>query len=76
MHGDDAAGGLPDGLLQVFLGSDPKPNHALIEIATYPERRALKQAMDDPNMSSYINNLMRKEIAQAIPCDADPAEAG
>ena len=30
----------PDGLLQVFLGNDPKPHHALIEIATYPERRA------------------------------------
>jgi hypothetical protein len=38
---------LPDGLLQAFLGSDPKPHSVLIEIATYPERRALTQAMDD-----------------------------
>ncbi len=37
----------PDGLLQAFLGTDPKPHHVLIEIATFPERRALKQAMDD-----------------------------
>lgn len=37
----------PDGLLQAFLGDESKPHHVLIEIATYPERRALKQAMDD-----------------------------
>jgi hypothetical protein len=37
----------PDGLLQAFLGNDPKPHHVLVEIATYPERRALKQALDD-----------------------------
>jgi hypothetical protein len=37
----------PDGLLQVFLGNEPKPHHALVEIATYPEKRALKQALDD-----------------------------
>lgn len=37
----------PDGLLQAFLGDDPKPHHLLIEIATYSERRALKQALDD-----------------------------
>lgn len=37
----------PDGLLQAFLGNDPQPRHVLIEIATYPERRALKQALDD-----------------------------
>jgi hypothetical protein len=37
----------PDGLLQVFLGSEPKPHHVLVEVATYPEKRALKQALDD-----------------------------
>lgn len=37
----------PDGLLRAFLGDDPKPHPLLIEIATYPERRALKQALDD-----------------------------
>jgi len=37
----------PDGLLQAFLGNDSKPHHVLIEIATYPERRALMQALDD-----------------------------
>ena len=38
---------LPDGLLQAYLGRDSRPHPVLIEIATYPERRALKQAMDD-----------------------------
>jgi len=37
----------PDGLLQAFLGNDPKPHNVLIEVAAYPERRALKQALDD-----------------------------
>jgi len=35
----------------------------------------VKQAMDNNEMSSYINTVMRKEIAPAIPCKADPAEA-
>src|SRR5271155_5574746 len=37
----------PDGLLRAYLGNAPKPHHVLMEIATYPEKRALKQAMDD-----------------------------
>jgi hypothetical protein len=37
----------PDGLLQVFLAGDKAPHHVLIEVATYPEKRALKQALDD-----------------------------
>ena len=35
----------------------------------------VKQAMDDGDMSNYIGTVMRKEIAAAIPCKADPAEA-
>jgi hypothetical protein len=37
----------PDGLLQVFLAGESNPHHVLIEVATYPEKRALKQALDD-----------------------------
>ncbi len=37
----------PDGLLQVFLAGDQKPHHVLLEVATYSEKRALKQALDD-----------------------------
>lgn len=36
----------PDGLLQVSIAGDPKPHHVLVEVATYPEKRALKQALD------------------------------
>jgi len=35
----------------------------------------VKQAMDNGEMSSFISTVMRKEIAPAIPCKADPAEA-
>jgi hypothetical protein len=37
----------PDGLLQVFLAGEKKPHHVLIEVATYSEQRARKQALDD-----------------------------
>lgn len=37
----------PDGLLRVYLGSERKPHHVLIEVATYAEERALRQALDD-----------------------------
>jgi hypothetical protein len=48
----------PDGLLQVFLGNEPKPHHALVEIATYPEKRALKQALDDLTIAyTALNHL-------------------
>jgi tagaturonate reductase len=35
----------------------------------------VKLAMDDNNMSNYIDTLMRKEIALAMPCKTDPGEA-
>jgi hypothetical protein len=37
----------PDGLLRVYLSGQRKPHHVLIEVATYSEERALKQAVDD-----------------------------
>jgi hypothetical protein len=37
----------PDGLLRVFLEGDKKPHHVLVEVATYSEKRARKQALDD-----------------------------
>jgi hypothetical protein len=37
----------PDGLLRVFLGSETTPHHVLLEVATYSEKRGLKQALDD-----------------------------
>jgi hypothetical protein len=52
----------PDGLLQVFLGSETKPHHVLIEVATYPEKRALKQALNDLtlayNMLGHLPDLL------------------
>ncbi|HMD00174.1 MAG TPA: tagaturonate reductase, partial [Ferruginibacter sp.] len=40
-------------------------------IAVLSGIKTVKQAMDDATMSTYISNLMRKEIAPAIPCEAD-----
>jgi hypothetical protein len=38
---------LPDGLLEVHFEKEKEPDHVLIEVATYPEKRALTQALDD-----------------------------
>jgi len=35
----------------------------------------VKEAMDDSYMSTYISTVMKEEIAPAIPCKVDPAEA-
>jgi hypothetical protein len=37
----------PDGLLRVYLTGQRKPHHVLVEVATYSEKRALRQALDD-----------------------------
>ncbi len=44
----------PDGLLRAFLGGEPKPHHVLVEVATYPEKRALRQALDDLTAAAAI----------------------
>jgi hypothetical protein len=41
----------PDGLLRVNLAGERKPHHVLIEVATYSEKRALVQALDDLTMA-------------------------
>ncbi len=41
----------PDGLLRASLAGEPKPHHVLVEVATYPEKRALKQALDDLSLA-------------------------
>jgi hypothetical protein len=41
----------PDGLLRVHLAGQRKPHYVLIEIATYSEKRALRQALDDLTLS-------------------------
>jgi hypothetical protein len=37
----------PDGLLRAYLRGKPRPHHVLLEVATYSEKRAQKQALDD-----------------------------
>jgi hypothetical protein len=38
---------LPDGLLEVYFQGRSTPDYFLLEIATYPEKRALEQALKD-----------------------------
>ena len=38
---------LPDGLLEVFFQGRSTPDYFLLEVATYPEKRILAQALDD-----------------------------
>jgi hypothetical protein len=42
---------LPDGLLEVRVRGREKPLYALVEVATYPERRVLEQALGDPTLA-------------------------
>jgi hypothetical protein len=41
----------PDGLLRVFLHGETEPHLVLIEVATYAERRARKQALDELSLA-------------------------
>jgi hypothetical protein len=43
---------LPDGLLEVFFHGRDKPDRFLIEVATYPEKRVLQQALDDLTLAT------------------------
>ena len=45
---------LPDGFLRVFLRDEPKPLPLLVEVATYPEKRALKQALGDLTLAYNV----------------------
>jgi hypothetical protein len=45
---------LPDGLLEVTLEGRTQPLPVLIEVATYPEKRAEKQALDDLTLAYHV----------------------
>jgi hypothetical protein len=52
----------PDGLLRVYFAGERKPHHILVEVATYAEERALKQALDDLTLAysalGYLPELL------------------
>ena len=52
----------PDGLLRVYFTGQRKPHYVLIEVATYSEERALKQALDDLTLAysalGYLPELL------------------
>jgi hypothetical protein len=38
---------LPDGLLEVYVEGSAEPVHVVVEVSTYPEKRAREQGLDD-----------------------------
>ncbi len=51
-------GKLPDGLIQATLAGDKEPHYFLLEIATYAEKRVVRQVMDDLTLSyQYLREL-------------------
>jgi hypothetical protein len=49
---------LPDGLLEVTLEGRKAPLPVLIEVATYPEKRALGQALKDLTLAYHVLNQL------------------
>jgi hypothetical protein len=45
---------LPDGLLEVTLDDRKEPLPVLIEVATFPERRAERQALEDLTLAHHV----------------------
>ncbi len=45
---------LPDGLLEVMVEGRKEPLPVLIEVATYPDRRAEEQALGDLTLASHV----------------------
>ena len=56
---------LPDGLLEVYFQGRNTPDYFLLEIATYPEKRALVQALKD----------LTSSIIAAIPTSPSSAQS-
>jgi len=44
---------LPDGLLEVYFHGRQSPDYFLLEVATYPEKRILDQALDDLTLAYH-----------------------
>lgn len=53
---------LPDGLLEVQMRGETKPDYFLLEIATYPEKRVLDQAMND----LWVTSQQRRVVPELV----------
>ena len=59
---------LPDGLLEVFFDGRKQPDHVLVEVATYPEKRALRQAMADLTLAQQYLKGVLPELLVLVLC--------
>jgi hypothetical protein len=58
---------LPDGLLEVYFHGRSAPDYFLLEIATYPEKRALEQALKDLTLA-YQHLHVLPELLTVVLC--------
>src|SRR5579859_6374918 len=56
---------LPDGLLEVFFHGRQTPDFFLLEVATYPEKRILEQALNDLSLA-YQQLHMLPELLTVV----------
>jgi hypothetical protein len=59
---------LPDGMLEVVFEGRTEPDHVLVEVATYPEKRALKQALDDLSLARQHLRGVLPELLMLVLC--------
>src|SRR5262245_10710830 len=59
---------LPDGLIEVLFEGRKKPDHVLVEVATYPEKRALEQALDDLTLARQFLKGVLPEMLMLVLC--------
>jgi hypothetical protein len=59
---------LPDGLLEVHLEGQKKADHVLVEVATYPEKRARAQALDDLTLARQHLKGELPELLMLVLC--------
>src|ERR1700730_12685787 len=58
-------GQLPDGLLEVETASRPEPDLYVVEIATYPEERLIRQLVRDA-LLVYLNREALPEVLALV----------
>jgi predicted transposase YdaD len=57
---------LPDGLLEATFTGDRAPQHVLVEVATYPEKRVVEQVRDDIMLVRQARGVLPEALALVL----------
>jgi hypothetical protein len=57
---------LPDGLLEVRLARSAQPHLVLVEVATYPEKRVVRQAQDDIRLVRQARGVLPEALVLCL----------